>query len=40
MKRRRDRKPFTLEEARKRLSDLLWQIGCMRSLKARASSRR
>lgn len=26
MKRRRDRKPFTLEEARKRLSDLLWQI--------------
>lgn len=26
MKRRRDRKPFTLEEARARLSDLLWQI--------------
>jgi len=26
VKRRRDRKPFSLEEARKRLSDLLWQI--------------
>jgi hypothetical protein len=26
MKRRRDRKPFSLEEARRRLSDLLWQI--------------
>ena len=26
MRRRRDRKPFTLEEARRRLSDLLWQI--------------
>ena len=26
MKRRRERKPFTLEEARRRLSDLLWQI--------------
>ena len=26
MKRRRVRKPFTLEEARVRLSDLLWQI--------------
>jgi polyhydroxyalkanoate synthesis regulator phasin len=26
VKRRRDRKPFTLEEARRRLSDLLWQI--------------
>jgi len=26
MKRRRDKKAFSLEEARERLSDLLWQI--------------
>ena len=26
MKRRRSRKPFSLDEARRRLSDLLWQI--------------